>query len=94
MIELHPAMPETTKDDQQSKVYTFEDAMNVADDIFKLMKDNEYHPGAFVHGLVFALEATQQSYKIPPKQIAEVKRGARKYLQDVQTAFETQAEKQ
>jgi len=63
--------------------YSYEDAMKVADDIFNLSKENEYHPGAFVHGLVFALEATQQSYKIPPKQIAEVKRSTRKYLQSI-----------
>ena len=63
--------------------YSYYDAMKVADDIFNLSKENEYHPGAFVHGLVFALEATQQSYKIPPKQIAEVKRSTRKYLQSI-----------
>ena len=74
----------STEENTKSKVYTFEDAMNVADDIFSLLKDKEYHPGAFVHGLVFALETVQQSYKISPKQIAEVKRGTRKYLQEVQ----------
>jgi hypothetical protein len=80
--------------EQSNKQYTYEDAMKVADDIFKLSKDKSYHPGAFIHGLVFALEATQQSYKIPPKQIAEVKRSTRKYLQQVeQTILEQKKEK-
>jgi hypothetical protein len=64
--------------------YTYEDAMKVVDDIFKLSKEKNYHPGAFVHGLVFALEATQQTYQIPAKQIAEVKRNARRYLQELE----------
>ena len=81
------------QENETSNVYSFEDAMKVADDIFKLLKDNEYHPGAFVHGLVFALEATQQSYKIPPKQIAEVKRGTRKYLQQVETSMRDNPQK-
>lgn len=75
------ATQETIKSKQ--KTYTFEDAMKVADDIFSLQKEESYHPGAFVHGLVFALEATQQSYQIPPQQLAEVKRSVRKYIQQV-----------
>ena len=51
--------------------YKIQDAMKVTDDIFKLSKDKDYHPGAFIHGLIFALEAVQQSYKIPQQQIAE-----------------------
>lgn len=81
---------EKHKEPESNNQYTYEDAMKVADDIFKLSKDNEYHPGAFVHGLVFALEATQQSYKIPPKQIAEVKRSTRKYLQQVEQTLSQQ----
>lgn len=79
------AEKETTPENQESKqkTYTFEDAMKVADDIFSLQKDESYHPGAFVHGLIFALEATQQSYQIPPQQLAEVKRSVRKYIQQV-----------
>jgi len=78
---------ETSKQENiNSKIYTFEDAMKVADDIFHLLKDKDYHPGAFVHGLVFALETAQQSYNISQKQLAEVKRGTRKYLQEVQHA--------
>jgi len=72
---------------QREKPYTYENAMKVADDIFQLSKEHQYHPGAFVHGLVFALEATQQSYNIPAKQIAEVKRSTRKYLQELEHAM-------
>jgi len=70
--------------EQVKNTYTYEDAMSVVDDIFQLSKEKKYHPGAFIHGLVFALEATQQTYQIPPKQIAEVKRSARKYLQELE----------
>ena len=79
------AKKETSNETKESKKksYSFEDAMKVADDIFGLQKDESYHPGAFVHGLIFALEATQQSYQIPPKQLAEVKRSVRKYIQQV-----------
>ena len=79
------AEKEATQETEESKqkTYTFENAMKVADDIFSLQKEESYHPGAFVHGLIFALEATQQSYQIPPQQIAEVKRSVRKYIQQV-----------
>lgn len=79
------AEKEATQETEKSKQkpYTFEDAMKVADDIFSLQKEESYHPGAFVHGLIFALEATQQSYQIPPQQLAEVKRSVRKYIQQV-----------
>ena len=84
---MHLLMSEKEASQKQTKskqkTYTFEDAMKVADDIFSLQKDEEYHPGAFVHGLVFALEATQQSYQIPPQQLAEVKRSVRKYIQQI-----------
>lgn len=73
----------TDIDNSNSKPYNFEDAMKIAEDIFSLHKENNYHPGAFVHGLIFALEATQQSYKIPPKQLAEVKRGVRRYFNEM-----------
>ena len=76
--------------EQMKKTYTYEDAMNVVDDIFHLSKEKKYHPGAFIHGLVFALEATQQTYQIPAKQIAEVKRSARKYLQELEQVIKQQ----
>lgn len=79
--------PEGPQQNQTKKTYTYEDAMKVVDDIFQLSKEKNYHPGAFVHGLVFALEATQQTYQIPAKQIAEVKRSARRYLQELETVI-------
>jgi len=85
MSEKQPSQKQNTT---KKKIYSFEDAMNVADDIFSLQKNENYHPGAFVHGLIFALEATQQSYQIPPKQIAEVKRSVRKYIQEVNTKLQ------
>ena len=76
--------------DNQEKIYTLKDAMNIADDIFSLQKEKQYNPGAFVHGLIVALEATQQSYQIPQKDIAEVKRGVRRYLKDASDQFQQQ----
>jgi len=88
---MHLAMSKNQSSSKQKENnYSFEDAMKVADDIFSLQKDEEYHPGAFVHGLVFALEATQQSYQIPPQQLAEVKRGVRKYIQHVNDSLKEQ----
>ena len=60
--------------------YKIEDAIKITDEIFKLSKENKYNPGAFVHGLIFALEFTQQTYKIPQQQIAQIKRNCRKYF--------------
>jgi len=81
---MPPDMPEETKEQgKKQSYYTFEDAMNIADDIFKMQKEKEYHPGAFIHGLVLTLEATQQTYNIPQQQMAEVKRSARKYINEI-----------
>lgn len=63
--------------------YTIEDAMKITDEIFKLSKDKNYNPGAFIHGLIFALELTQQSYKIPQQQLAQIKRGCRRYFDEI-----------
>ena len=88
---MHPYMSKNQSSSKRKENnYSFEDAMKVADDIFSLQKNEEYHPGAFVHGLVFALEATQQSYQIPPQQLAEVKRGVRKYIQHVNDSLKQQ----
>jgi len=73
-------MPTPKQEDPKQNIYTFQDAMNIADDIFTLHKEKQYNPSAFVHGLIVALEAAQQSYQIPQKDIAEVKRGVRRYL--------------
>jgi len=68
--------------EEKSASYDLEDAMKVTDDIFRLGKENEYNPGAFVHGLIFALESAQQSYNIPHQQIANIRRGYRKYFNE------------
>lgn len=72
-------------DDVKGKApYTIEDALKVADDIFNLNKEKKYDFGAFAHGLIFASEYLQFSYKIPPKQIAEIRRGCRKYFKEIE----------
>ena len=63
--------------------YSVEDAIKVADDIFKISKDNNYTVGAFIHGLIIALEYAQNSYKVPQQQIALIKRDCRKYFRDI-----------
>ena len=77
----HKRKPE--KEASSSSAYTIKDALNVADDVFKLNKEKEYNLGAFIHGLVFALEYAQYSYKIPPQQIANIKRDCRKYFKEI-----------
>ena len=78
-------MPELSETDNKknNNSYTIEDAMKVTDEIFKLSKENNYNPCAFVHGLIFALELTQQTYKIPQQQLAQIKRGCRKYFNNI-----------
>ena len=67
---------------QKTAPYTIEDAMKIADEVLKLSKDNEYNVGAFVHGLVFALEFAQYTYQIPQQQLANIRRDCRKFLQN------------
>ena len=64
----------------KSAPYSIQDAMNVTDDLFKLSKEKKYNPGAFIHGLVFALEVVQKSYNVPQQQMATIKRDCRKYV--------------
>ena len=71
-------------DKEDSTAYTIGDAMKIADEIFKLSKEKKYNLGAFVHGLIFALEYAQFSYKIPPQQMALIKRDCRKYFKEVE----------
>jgi hypothetical protein len=68
-----------------SSPYTVEDAIKVADEIFKLSKDKKYNLGAFVHGLIFALEYAQHSFKIPQQQVATIKRDCRKYFKEIES---------
>lgn len=63
--------------------YSIEDAIKIADDIFKMGKDKKYNIGAFVHGLIFAQEYSQQVYQIPQQQIAMIKRDCRKYFKEI-----------
>lgn len=71
--------------------YTIGDAIKVADDLFKLSKEKEYNLGAFIHGLVFAIEYTQHSYKIPQQQMAMIRRDCRKYFKDIKTVNEVKS---
>jgi len=66
--------------------YKIEDALKVADDIFNLSKEKKYNFGAFVHGLIFADEYLQFNYKIPPQQIADIRRGCRRYFKEIENA--------
>ncbi len=78
-------MTEISKEDDKKieTSYTIEDAMKITDEIFKLSNEKNYNPGAFVHGLIFALELTQQSYKIPQQQLAQIKRSCRRYFDEI-----------
>lgn len=68
---------------KESLPYKIEDAMKITDEIFKLSKEKEYNVGAFVHGLIFALEYAQFSYNIPQQQIAVIKRDCRRYFKEM-----------
>jgi hypothetical protein len=70
-------------EEKKSMPYTIEDALKITDDIFKLSKDNKYNVGAFVHGLIFALEYAQFSFNIPQQQIAGIKRDCRSYFKNI-----------
>jgi len=63
--------------------YTMNEVFEITDDLFQLSKEKEYPLGAFVHGLIFALEFAQQSYRIPPQQLAEIKRDCRRYVDEI-----------
>lgn len=78
------ANKETKENKKQKLPYTVEDALKIADDIMDMGKGKKYNIGAFIHGMVFALEYAQFVYKIPPKQIAEIKRSCRKYFQEME----------
>ena len=83
-------MVEKKKETQQKKPlkserssYTMPEVFKISDDFFQLLKDKQYPPSAFVHGLIFALELAQQSYHIPPQQLAEIKRDCRRYVDEI-----------
>jgi len=66
--------------------YTINEVFKITDDLFALSKEKKYPLGAFVHGLIFALEFAQQTYRIPPQQLAEIKRDCRRYVDEIVSA--------
>ena len=72
--------------EKQTLPYKIDDALKIADEIMKLGKEQKYNIGAFVHGMIFALEYAQFSYQIPQQQIAIIKRDCRKYFKHVDEA--------
>ena len=77
-------MAHKKKDSNDAGSYTVGDAIKIADEIFNLNKEKNYNPGAFIHGIIFALEYAQFSYKIPHQQLALIKRDCRKYFKDIE----------
>jgi hypothetical protein len=75
--------PHHHEDKPTSSSYTMRDVLKITDDIFQLSKEKKYNTGAFVHGLIFSLEFAQQSYHIPPQQLAEIKRDCRQYVDEI-----------
>jgi len=75
---------ENNQKTESTASYTMQDAMKVADDIFKLGKEKKYNLGAFIHGLVFANEYAQYVYRVPQQQIAMIKRDCRKYFEEIE----------
>jgi len=63
--------------------YSISDVLKITDELFKLSKEKNYPPGAFIHALIFALEFAQQSYNIPPQQLAEIKRDCRRTVHEI-----------
>jgi hypothetical protein len=76
-------VPKQGQSKQPHSSYTMNEVFKITDDLFTLSKEREYPLGAFVHGLIFALEFAQQSYHIPPQQIAEIKRDCRRYVDEL-----------
>jgi len=63
--------------------YTMNEVFKITDDLFALSKEKKYPIGAFVHGLIFALEFAQYTYHIPQQQLAEIKRDCRRYVEEI-----------
>ena len=63
--------------------YTINEVFKITDDLFQFSKDKQYSVGAFIHGLIFTLEVAQQTYRIPPQKLAEIKRNCRKYVDEM-----------
>lgn len=75
--------PKTQETKEPRSSYTMNEVFKITDDLFTLSKEREYPLGAFVHGLIFALEFAQKSYHIPPQQLAEIKRNCKRYVDEI-----------
>ena len=80
------AKEKLSEQQNRAKGYNFDDALHISEEILNLFKQKKYSPGAFVHGLLFTLEFAQQTYKIPPQQLAGVKRDCRRYIRALSEA--------
>ncbi|MFH1101787.1 MAG: hypothetical protein V1726_07110, partial [Methanobacteriota archaeon] len=83
MTEKKNEIPQNKVPKSPGSLYNMSEVFKITDDLFQLSKDKEYPLGAFVHGLIFALEFAQQSYRIPPQQLAEIKRDCRRYVDEI-----------
>jgi hypothetical protein len=83
MAEKKKEAPQNKPQKSPRSSYTMPEVFKITDDLFQLSKDKQYPLGAFVHGLIFALEFAQQSYHIPPQQLAEIKRDCRRYINEI-----------
>ncbi len=83
MVEKKDKTPSSDTSKSQKSSYTMHEVIKITDDLFALSKEREYPLGAFIHGLIFALEFAQQSYHIPPQHLAEIKRDCRRYVDEI-----------
>jgi len=94
MVEKKNEIPKHEAAKPLKSSYTMHEVIKITDDLFALSKEREYPLGAFIHGLIFALEFAQQSYQIPPQHLAEIKRDCRRYVDELvrSNALKTTAE--
>lgn len=83
MVKKKNKIPQKKPPKSPGSSYTMTEIFNITDDLFQLSKDKQYPLGAFIHGLIFALEFAQQSYHIPLQKLAEIKRDCRKYVDEI-----------
>lgn len=83
MTEKKKKTPQNKPPKSPEPSYTMSEVFKISDDFFQLLKDKQYPLGAFIHGLIFALELAQKSYHIPPQQLAEIKRDCRRYVDEI-----------
>ena len=83
MTEKKKEIPQNKPTKSPKSSYSISEVFKISDDFFELLKDKQYPLGAFVHGLILAVELAQQSYHIPPQQLAEIKRDCRRYVDEI-----------